>query len=134
MRSDAWAPKGGPHGRPRCRASRAAVRAALWRPSGVPGRSGKVPPFSSHTQEETLPMYITTNSKSQDVVSTSNINNHNQATLNSVVFLISWQQLQNTEYPVLGDRATMLSTPLSDPIFTELLQFWTKFSTTLSSS
>ena len=62
-------------------------------------------------------MYITTDSKSQDLVSTSNINNHNQAALNSVVFPISWQQLQNTEYPVLGDRATMLSTPLFDPDF-----------------
>ena len=79
--------------------------------------SEMLPPFSSHTQEETLPMYITTDSKSQDLVSTSNINNHNQAALNSVVFPISWQQLQNTEYPVLGDRATMLSTPLSDPDF-----------------
>ena len=29
-----WAPKGGPHGDPRCPASRAAVRATLWRPSG----------------------------------------------------------------------------------------------------
>lgn len=79
--------------------------------------SEMLPPFSSHTQEETLPMYITTDSKSQDLVSTSNINNHNQAALNSAVFPISWQQLQNTEYPVLGDRATMLSTPLSDPDF-----------------
>ena len=79
--------------------------------------SEMLPPFSSHTQEETLPMYITTDSKSQDLVSTSNINNHNQAALNSAIFPISWQQLQNTEYPVLGDRATMLSTPLSDPDF-----------------
>ena len=79
--------------------------------------SEMLPLFSSHTQKETLPMYITTNSKSQDLVSTSNINNHNQAALNSAVFPISWQQLQNTEYLVLGDRATMLSTPLSDPDF-----------------
>ena len=37
LSSNKWmnlAPKGGPHGRPRCRASRAAVRAALWHPSG----------------------------------------------------------------------------------------------------
>ena len=67
--------------------------------------SEMLPPFSSHTQEETLPMYITTDSKSQDLVSTS------------AVFPISWKQLQNTEYPVLGDRATMLSTPLFDPDF-----------------
>ena len=45
--SAAWAPKGGPHGGPRCRASRATVRAALWRPSGVPGRRGKVPGTSA---------------------------------------------------------------------------------------
>ena len=65
-------------------------------------------------------MYITTDSKSQDLVSTSNINNHNQAALNSAVFPISWQQLQNTEYPVLSDRAIMLSTPLSDPDFHQI--------------
>ena len=37
--SAAWAPKGGPHGGPRCPTSRAAMRAALWRPSGVPSTS-----------------------------------------------------------------------------------------------
>lgn len=80
--------------------------------------SEMLPPFSSHTQEETLPIYITTDSKSQDLVSSENINNPNHAALNSAIFPISWQQLQNTEYPVLGDRtATMLSTPLSDPDF-----------------